>query len=111
MAFHVTDQYAPQTIDNSCFFCKAAQRTLFQGRRESVIDCEKLVDFEGWVSICESCVTEMAGLLGMITPIKSNNLKQAVKDAHEETEALAARLVTAEQALKALSAWNEQAVS
>lgn len=62
------DRYPIGTAFNVCYRCRAAQRTLADGRRERVVDPYISIDFEGSLMFCESCVVELAGLLGMVLP-------------------------------------------
>lgn len=54
--------------EGSCVCCGAGRRDLGYGRVEKVVDLGVSFDFEGFLMICETCVREAAGLLGMIEP-------------------------------------------
>lgn len=65
----VLDEYQIGTALNTCYLCKAARRP-----DEKVIDTGIHIDFEGFLAICESCIVEAAGELGLLTRDKAERL-------------------------------------
>lgn len=102
MAFEVRDVYPPGTVDNTCYFCKASQRDMGQGRKELVIDTMTNIDFEGFLSICESCVLEMGRLIGMISPEQAIDLQFETAQLREDNRAVNEQLNDTLEALSML---------
>jgi hypothetical protein len=51
----------------NCYLCNGAPRTR-GATTERMIDTGVHIEFEGHIAICETCVTHMAKLLGLLTP-------------------------------------------
>lgn len=67
----VQNEFQPGTAAMTCYICKSDLRKespTGQEPHEVAIDTGVSIDFEGFLAFCESCVVEMASLLGMKTP-------------------------------------------
>lgn len=90
MPLSITDTYPLGSAGNACYVCNAAQRTLAGGRVESVVDFGRQIDFEGFLFVCETCITEAAGLLGWIDEATYKNHIVNVATARAERDAAVA---------------------
>jgi len=70
MAFKIISEYPQTTIGGVCFFCLSSRR-----KTEQLVDCQKEVDFEGGVVVCETCVIEMSNLVGGLPKKRAENLR------------------------------------
>jgi hypothetical protein len=98
----LADDYPYGTPGNVCYLCGCSPRTKFQGRKEKVIDCEKMIDFEGYLCICETCIEHAAEMLGMLTKRKSEITKAKSEELVQENADLRMQLGAAMDALNAL---------
>lgn len=102
----------PLAIGGACWLCGAGQRHIFDPaigheRAEVYVNPSRDIDFEGGVFFCESCVTEMGRLVGLVSP-HDVDAAQAERDAafemaataelrRDEAEAMALSLLTLAQ--------------
>lgn len=97
MAFNETDRYIPGDIGGACWSCGVAQRS-DRGVKERLFRCDRDIDFEGFVVICESCVSDMARALGWMKPSEVRALKAKntalLKEQRETLDALAKATAT-----------------
>lgn len=101
----VIDNYLPGTAGTGgCYLCGASKRH----PDEIIVDTGIDIDFEGRVAICEACIREMAGKVGMVNAavlvsarVEMDTLAAALVEATERADAAdeAARAVLAYRAL------------
>lgn len=105
--WNVRDDYPAGTPRNCCYVCQTGIRELpsTPTRKEKVLDPQIQIDFEGYLCICESCITEAAQMLGMFTIEQAGQLKNVEDYLREELEATRAQLFTAEDALTGLQSF------
>lgn len=104
-------EFQPGTIQNVCFKCKTDLRKKSptgQPGHEHALDTGVMVDFEGVVAFCESCIVEAAGLIGLITPQKAAELRHDRDLEEAYAEELRRRLEIAEAAIDILRRLPEQ---
>ncbi len=91
----LVQEYNPMGgVGGTCHLCNASKRTTT--RPERIITTNITVDYvaepgiwpERWFELCETCVTEMAHLLGMITEDEKNDLVLTLSDRDETIAAL-----------------------
>ncbi len=75
MAFTIIPEYTMNTIGGVCFFCLSSKK-----KNELLVDCEKVIDFEGGVVICESCVVNMNHVIGGLSAKRADNLQAKVTE-------------------------------
>src|SRR5260221_1748032 len=97
--FHLTPEYM---FDGSvspgvCWICNAARR---RDLDEKIVDIHKSIDWEGWVQICGSCVSEMGALIGLIDAEQADTLKRQATSATESRDLSDKRANAAEKALE-----------
>jgi hypothetical protein len=110
MAFiQLTDEYNSQGgVGGTCYLCNASKRTT--DRPERIITTNMEVDYDAepgvwpvkWLEFCETCVTEMAHLLGMKTSEEAFQLVQQIDQLIEDREDLEQKLGVAMDQLKAV---------
>lgn len=87
MAFRLVEQYLPGTAKGACYLCRAALRQVLEvngtTRYEHVLDTGMVIDFEGGLAVCESCIREGAQLLGLVDVAELHNVLAAVAEAKE----------------------------
>lgn len=109
----LTDEYNAQGgVGGTCYLCNASKRQ--ENRPERIITTNLEVDYvaepgiwpEKWLEFCETCVTEMAHLLGMITELEKDDLvytlnqkDEVIHDLLDERDQLK---ITLDAAVKAL---------
>lgn len=94
MAFHETDAYQNTDNGGACYFCQSDQRTLYPGgRSERLWRSDASPEWEGDLVICETCLSELAGNLGWVTPAKGieardeiRRLKKLLKETERERD-------------------------
>lgn len=55
MPFHSTATYLPGDAGGACYFCASSQRTLDDGRAETIFRSDSDIDHIGVQCICETC--------------------------------------------------------
>jgi hypothetical protein len=78
--------------NNTCYLCHGAPRSRPDGTSERIIDTGVHIDCEGFIAICETCVTYMGTLLGLYTATDVENLTDELREALEGRVADAARI-------------------
>lgn len=112
MSWTIHSEYLPSTAFGACFKCRADRRP-----GERVLDPNLVTDdlppglvsglHDGHVMFCESCITEAAHELGMLTPLQVAHLNADYASLVADNEALALRAAAAEAALDALRKYND----
>jgi hypothetical protein len=103
--FRLVSEYQPGTAHNACYLCRAAIRQL-RDRPERVIDTLVNIFGEGYLAICESCITEAAALLGMSSTTESSKAKTQIEEIRSENLKLKTELAIAQDAITSLKRWN-----
>jgi hypothetical protein len=111
MSWTIHSEYPVGTAFGACFKCRAALR-----RGERVIEPNlpthdmppELVSGQedGWLCFCESCITEAAQMLGMVTGAQTAKLEQFLDRAREDAKFWKGQADTAETALEALRRYD-----
>lgn len=82
-------------VGGTCALCNASKRTT--DRPERIITTDQVTDMidpppgvwpEKWMEFCETCVTEMAHLLGMITELEKDGLVDTLNQKDEVIQGL-----------------------
>lgn len=76
----------------NCYLCQGAPRVR-DGRPERMIDTGVHIDQEGFLGLCESCVTHMARQLGLLTVKDVEEIVAKLAVALEDNERLSLDLV------------------
>lgn len=101
MSWTIQNEFVPGTVAMACYVCKCDLRPespTGQEGHEKALDTGIMIDFEGYVALCESCVIEAGNLIGLTEPAKVRDLEEQILD-------LAATLATtAEERDNALTA-------
>lgn len=67
------DEYPPSARFSTCFVCGASKRP-----GERLIDTGIHIDMEGLLVVCESCVAEMATMMGYKTDIATHKMEAEI---------------------------------
>jgi hypothetical protein len=103
MPVTVVDTYPDGTANGGCcYVCGAAQRTVDGGVLERVVDLGITIEYEGHLLACESCITEAARGLGMLTHGEVEALVESVAFKDAEIASLEKRAHEAEEAFEAI---------
>lgn len=95
----LTDEYNSQGgVGGTCYLCNASKRTT--DRPERIITTNMEVDYDAepgvwpvkWLEFCETCVVEMAHLLGMQTAEESRSNDEYISRILADNEDLEAQL-------------------
>jgi len=73
MAWTVQNEFVPGTVGMACYVCKCDLRPespTGQDGHEVALDTGIMIDFEGYVALCESCIIEAGHLIGLAEPAK-----------------------------------------
>lgn len=107
MSWTLHNEYLPSTAFGACFKCRSARRP-----GERILDPGLVTDdlpadlvnghHDGYVMFCESCITEAASLLGMLTPLQVADLIADHAALIAEHEGLTATVAAQAEALAAL---------
>lgn len=116
MSWTLHNEYLPSTAFGACFKCRSARRP-----GERILDPNLVTDdlppelvtghHDGHIMICESCITEAASLLGMLTPLQMAGQVADHAQAVADAEAAEERARVAEAALAAMRKYDELKVA
>lgn len=106
MAFHETDRYIPGDIGNACWFCGSGQRSDL-GIKERLFRCDRDIEWEGFVVICEHCASDLAGQLGWMSPDAVAALKAKNNELQKQVKASTRALNASEETVRALRVHDE----
>jgi hypothetical protein len=104
--FRLLDEYPPGTANGCCYLCRASIREI-DGRKEKVVDTLVHIYGEGYLVLCESCLSEAARLLNMLTPESSTKLEERNKELQAEVLQMKTDLAIAGDTIVSLTRWNE----
>lgn len=98
MAWSIRPQFLPG-IDRECrcSMCGSDPRKNMAGEQERVFNSGVVIDFEGFFSICESCLIEGATLLGYIPPEKAKELGKTNRRLGQENFELKKKVAVLDQ--------------
>jgi hypothetical protein len=112
LSWTVHNEYPVGTAFGACFKCRASLRP-----GERVIEPNlpthdmppELVSGQedGWLCFCETCITEAAGMLGMVTGVQAEKLRAERNELQAHVEAESHRAERAEIALLALRSYDD----
>lgn len=105
----IVETYLPGTAKGCCYLCSTSPRLVDEGRsqrRELVIDTGLIIDFEGGLAICESCVREAAHLVGMVDGGAAIDAEEAVIEARAAQAGAEAERDEAVAVAEALRHWD-----
>ena len=83
MSWTVQNEFVPGTVGMACYVCKCDLRTespTGQEGHEKALDTGIMIDFEGYVAVCESCIIEAGHLIGLAEPDKVRELEESILD-------------------------------
>jgi hypothetical protein len=88
VAFQLLPEFPPHTRGSTCSACNCSRREY-----DRIIDPNITIEFEGHLMLCETCVAEMARLIGFIDPAKATDLSEKlaradvlIADLHKELD-------------------------
>ncbi len=84
----------------NCYLCNGAPRTRGD-KTERMIDTGVHIEFEGHIALCETCVSYMGKLLGLLTPDDVEALTDELREALETGVVQAARIAELEKLVSA----------
>jgi hypothetical protein len=112
VSWTIHNEYPAGTAFGACFKCRASLRP-----GERVIEPNlpthdmppELVSGQedGWLCFCETCITEAARLLGMVTEAQVRKLEAERDLAQSDAQVLAARAERSEIALLSLRSYDD----
>jgi hypothetical protein len=110
VSWTLVPEYPPNAAFGACFKCRAARRQ-HEGERllDPMLDTFDLGpdlvpgQNDGHIIFCETCITEAARLLGMVTPLEAAKLTEQLADATKEIEDLRRWAEATEKALDAVT--------
>jgi hypothetical protein len=105
----IVETYLPGTACSACYLCRASQRLIDEGRtqrRELVVDTGRSIDFEGGLALCETCIREMARLVGMVDAGLVIDVEEALIEARSARAAAEAERDEAVATADALRRWD-----
>jgi hypothetical protein len=106
MELRVLPTIPPTARNKSCTFCNHGRRER-DGGLERVLDTGIHIEWEGFIVVCETCVTHMGRMIGLLTPADVEALAQECKTlleqnvAHEQRISELERVVDAQRVLLA----------
>lgn len=83
MSWTVQNEFVPGTVGMACYVCKCDLRPespTDQEGHEKALDTGIMIDFEGYVALCESCIIEAGHLIGLAEPGKVRMLEEMILD-------------------------------
>lgn len=87
---------------NNCYLCNGGQRTRADGRLDRFIDTGIVIEFEGGLVMCETCVTFLGKRLGLLTPEDVESLTRELVEVVDARVAAELRIVELERKIEAL---------
>lgn len=112
MSWTLHSEYPVGTAFGACFKCRASLRPGERVLEPNIPTWDMPPELvpggsDGWMCFCETCITEAAQTLGMVTAKQSDDLRVEVAHAHAAASTLSLRAEAAEDALSALRYYDE----
>lgn len=105
MGWQILPEYPNGTIGNTCLVCNSILRPRTGNKadgHEYALSTGVFIDFEGFVVICESCITEVAHMLGFLPEHAIDQLRKNNRELGRQNTQLRKELGQAKQAIKSL---------
>lgn len=106
MPVQVLDDFPQGTAKAACYCCGGGVDRP-QGKVR-VVDFQQEVEYEGYLMICEACVTEAARLLGMLTTDELDEHLSNVADLRERVAEAEGRVAFADEVLDNVRGYDER---